>query len=57
MDAFCWTLDVPKGELRKLAAEGKTNIRNTNTSVKEQSQAVDELFGKTEQRWHKVFNR
>ena len=48
MDAFARALDVSKGELRKLAAEGKLTSEILIQALKEQSQAVDELFGKTE---------
>ena len=48
MDAFARALDVPKGGLRKLAAEGKLTSEILIQALKEQSQAVDELFGKTE---------
>ena len=34
MDAFARALDVPKGKITQTCSRGKTNIRNTNTSVK-----------------------
>lgn len=48
MDAFARALDVPKGALRAMAAEGKLTSEILIQALKEQSQAVDELFGKTE---------
>ena len=48
MDAFARALDVPKGALRAMAAEGKLTTDILIQALKEQSQAVDELFGKTE---------
>lgn len=48
LDAFARALEVPKGELRKLAAEGMLTSDILISALQEQSQVVDDLYAKTE---------
>lgn len=47
LDAFARALEVPKGELRKLAAEGMLTSDILISALQEQSQVVDDLYAKT----------
>lgn len=47
LDAFARALEIPKGELRKLAAEGMLTSDILISALKEQSQVVDDLYAKT----------
>ena len=47
LDAFARALGVPKGELRKLAAEGMLTSDILISALQEQSQVVDDLYAKT----------
>jgi len=47
LDAFARALEIPKGELRKLAAEGLLTSDILISALKEQSQVVDDLYAKT----------
>ena len=49
MDAFVKSVKVPKGELRKLAAEGMLTTDILISALQEQSQVVDDLYAKTKQ--------
>lgn len=48
LDAFARALEVPKGELRKLAAEGMLTSDILISALQEQSQVVDDLYAKTD---------
>jgi tape measure domain-containing protein len=48
LDAFARALGVPKGELRKLAAEGMLTSDILISALQEQSQVVDDLYAKTD---------
>lgn len=47
LDAFARALEIPKGELRNLAAEGMLTSDILISALKEQSQVVDDLYAKT----------